>query len=223
MPTIEYGQKLLADSGIPAPSYRHAAPSAPWPWVDIDDGTSIKSTLVSYRLGGLGFDQRLNVDVDQVQLNTVFPPVPAPCDHKLCRGQCWKAYPKSRFPNWTDSQVERSGIAAAIREAAGTCTIYHVDIDEKGIFAAADQLSTQNIGEDDRLWDKIITAQVSMDFVSQYYCCSRAQHTPSANLTLAYAPYSLITCQDPCSKCSGQSPCLLMPHQRLSLTLPLKV
>lgn len=28
----EYGK-------IPAPSHRHAGPSAPWPWVNIDDGT----------------------------------------------------------------------------------------------------------------------------------------------------------------------------------------
>ena len=23
---------------VPHPSHRHAAPSAPWPWVDMDDG-----------------------------------------------------------------------------------------------------------------------------------------------------------------------------------------
>jgi len=24
---------------VPHPSHRHAAPSAPWPWIDLEDGT----------------------------------------------------------------------------------------------------------------------------------------------------------------------------------------
>jgi len=26
------------DNSVPHPSHRHAAPSAPWPWVDLEDG-----------------------------------------------------------------------------------------------------------------------------------------------------------------------------------------
>ena len=26
------------DKRVPIPSHRHASPSAPWPWVDLDDG-----------------------------------------------------------------------------------------------------------------------------------------------------------------------------------------
>ena len=26
------------DNRVPHPSHRHAAPSAPWPWVDLEDG-----------------------------------------------------------------------------------------------------------------------------------------------------------------------------------------
>ncbi|KAF8892904.1 hypothetical protein BD779DRAFT_1765736 [Infundibulicybe gibba] len=40
------------DTRVPAPSHRHAAPSAPWPWVDLED------------------------EVDSEQLNTPLPPVP---------------------------------------------------------------------------------------------------------------------------------------------------
>jgi hypothetical protein len=28
------------DKRVPVPSHRHASPSAPWPWVDLDDGKS---------------------------------------------------------------------------------------------------------------------------------------------------------------------------------------
>ena len=30
---------------LPPPSHRHAAPSAPWPWVDIQDGKRPKNSL----------------------------------------------------------------------------------------------------------------------------------------------------------------------------------
>lgn len=109
------------------------------------------------------------VEVDQKQLDTPLPPVPGLCDHNICGGSCWRDYPKSRFPNWTDSQVERSGIAAAIREHNGTspCTIYHVDIDERGKFMDREKLSTKEINNDE-LWQVIIEAQVGMDFVLRY-------------------------------------------------------
>ncbi|KAF8991947.1 hypothetical protein BDQ17DRAFT_1370148 [Cyathus striatus] len=54
---------MLTDSLIPNPSHRHAAPSAPWPWMDIDDA------------------------VDQTQLITELPPIPEDCDHNACGGR----------------------------------------------------------------------------------------------------------------------------------------
>lgn len=92
--------------------HRHAAPSAPWPWINIHD------------------------TVDPVQLASELPPVPPLCDHASCGG-CWKGYPQSRFPNWTEAQVSRSKIANAIANygrSADPCVIYRADVLANGIF-----------------------------------------------------------------------------------------
>ncbi|KAF8997735.1 hypothetical protein BDQ17DRAFT_1544282 [Cyathus striatus] len=114
--------KKLHDSNIPNPSHRHGAPSAPWPWMDIDD------------------------TVDSEQLKTKLPPVPDYCDHLTCDGDCWKKYPKSRFPNWTDKQVKKSGIEQAINDYDKTkpCVIHHVDVNDEGLFANPGSLETKN-------------------------------------------------------------------------------
>ncbi|KAF8991944.1 hypothetical protein BDQ17DRAFT_1432743 [Cyathus striatus] len=109
------------NSLIPTHSHRHAAPSAPWPWVDIDDG------------------------VDPMQLQTELQPVPVYCDHGTCGGFCWKEYPRSQFPNWTDKQVKKSKIWDAMYYYnIKNCVIYHVDVNDKGLFTNADSLTTFN-------------------------------------------------------------------------------
>ncbi|KAF8995128.1 hypothetical protein BDQ17DRAFT_1330773 [Cyathus striatus] len=109
-----------SQSSIPNPSHRHAAPSAPWPWMDIDD------------------------TVDQNQLQTNLPPVPEDCDHRHCNDRCWNEYPKSRFPNWTEKQVKKSNIWKAIHEydKGKDCIIHHVDVNDKGLFANSDSIWT---------------------------------------------------------------------------------
>ena len=37
-------------SKIPHPSHRHASPSAPWPWVDLEDGDSSSYYIQGYFL-----------------------------------------------------------------------------------------------------------------------------------------------------------------------------
>ncbi|KAF9011850.1 hypothetical protein BDQ17DRAFT_1405449 [Cyathus striatus] len=122
LPYSNLAKLPLHNSPIPIPSHRHAAPSAPWPWVDISD------------------------EVDQTQLDTDLPPVPKDCDHSTCNGVCWMDYPKSRFPNWTERQVRKSKIWDAVHcyDTAKKCTIYHVDVNDKGIFTNADSLVTVN-------------------------------------------------------------------------------
>lgn len=97
--------------------HRHAAPSAPWPWINIHD------------------------TVDQEQLASERPPVPPLCDHKSCGG-CWKDYPKSRFPNWTKDQVARSKIYDAINNYCNTkpCVIYRADVLSNGFFRNVDPI-----------------------------------------------------------------------------------
>ncbi|KAF7343483.1 hypothetical protein MVEN_01781200 [Mycena venus] len=117
----------------PPPSHRHNGPSAPWPWINLHD------------------------EIDQVQLDSPAPPIPEPCDHKTCEGQCWKEYPQSRFPNWTPSQVRRSRIHRAITEHNKTApsTIYHVDVDSNGFFTdSGTYVITDDTKED--FWNALV-------------------------------------------------------------------
>ncbi|SJL10696.1 uncharacterized protein ARMOST_14088 [Armillaria ostoyae] len=74
-------------------------------------------------------------EVDGEQLKSDVPPIPPPCNHVNCEG-CWKRYPQSLFPNWSPSQVERSGILDVIEKYNRSipCTIHRVDIDDRGYF-----------------------------------------------------------------------------------------
>lgn len=139
---------------IAPPSHRHAAPSAPWPWVDIqDDGESRKFTVY------FSFHQRQ--EVDRRQLESSKPPVPSQCDHKDCNN-CWKEYPQSLFPNWTAAQVKKSKIIVAIKDYRRDvpCIIHHVDVDDKGCFRDAGK----HIAKESTIkesWDAIVETQVS--------------------------------------------------------------
>ncbi|TFK26626.1 hypothetical protein FA15DRAFT_588079 [Coprinopsis marcescibilis] len=118
-------------SRIAPPSHRHAAPSAPWPWVDIGD------------------------DVDQDQLQNDAPPIPEKCAHVDC--ECWKGYPQSRFPNWTERQVRKSKIWDAIHDykADLECIIYRCDVDTKGIFRDPGLLEAP-AGQEGHVWNTVI-------------------------------------------------------------------
>ncbi|KAF9493572.1 hypothetical protein BDN71DRAFT_1590971 [Pleurotus eryngii] len=64
--------------------HRHAAPSGPWPRMDL--GSTIRPE----------------------QLSSEQPPVPEPCDHSSCKGACREDDPRSRFPDWEKDQTERA-------------------------------------------------------------------------------------------------------------------
>ncbi|KAF9444896.1 hypothetical protein P691DRAFT_806548 [Macrolepiota fuliginosa MF-IS2] len=102
---------------VPNPPHRHAAPSAPWPWVDLSD------------------------EVDPGQLTSELPPVPELCDHEKCGDTCWRNYPISRFPNWTRSQVNKSKILKVVEEynRDKECKLYYVDVDDRGRFTSAEE------------------------------------------------------------------------------------
>lgn len=120
---------------LPTPSHRHAAPSAPWPWIDIHD------------------------ELDQEQLKSELPPVPELCDHTTCGG-CWPGYPQSRFPNWTPGQVQRSKISDAIvnYDKEHPCIIYHVDVNTQGFFTDADKIVAYDHQQDEN-WKTLIAAK----------------------------------------------------------------
>ncbi|KDQ32995.1 hypothetical protein PLEOSDRAFT_1060689 [Pleurotus ostreatus PC15] len=112
---------------VPAPSHRHAAPSGPWPWMDL--GTPILPD----------------------QLKSERPPVPPPCDHIDCEGRCWMYYPASRFPNWMENQVRRAKIADAIRsyDRSKACVLYVVDTDTHGLFHSRDEVTVTEEEKED--------------------------------------------------------------------------
>lgn len=118
---------------IDPPSHRHAAPSAPWPWVDISDA------------------------VDADQLDTKEKPIPDKCEHEGSNCSCWRNYPSSRFPNWTPEQVRKAGITAAIDgdDHTGICTIYRCDVDTDGLFKDPGSRTTEGQTEDD-MWKEML-------------------------------------------------------------------
>ncbi|KAF8587585.1 hypothetical protein K439DRAFT_1337830 [Ramaria rubella] len=121
---------------IPAPSHRHASPSGPWPWQDLDYETRHGSPQVSL-----------------VQ-------EPLRCSHEKgeCDGgkyPCWAGYPQSLFANWTPGQVMRSRIKEICAQST-MCTIYHVDVGDDGHFWDAERhsISDEDKGQHMSLMNK---------------------------------------------------------------------
>ncbi|KAF5325041.1 hypothetical protein D9619_009599 [Psilocybe cf. subviscida] len=123
---------------VPHPSHRHASPSAPWPWVDLED------------------------EVDANQLESPLPPTPPLCSHNEpeCKN-CWKGYPRSQFPNWTHRQVIKSKIDNAIRDynKASPCVLHRMDVDKNGLFTNPGSI-VANHGEESRTWRKLAIDKV---------------------------------------------------------------
>ncbi|KAG6835646.1 hypothetical protein H0H93_016234 [Arthromyces matolae] len=96
--------------------------------------------------------------ISMTQLESESPPVPDFCNHVEC--SCWEDYPQSRFPNWTSSQRERSRIADAIvnynREAP--CKIYHVDVNNKGLFTSPGKIEF-NVNGEDAAWTTMLRTE----------------------------------------------------------------
>ncbi|KAF4612869.1 hypothetical protein D9613_011170 [Agrocybe pediades] len=128
----------LHSKRIDPPSHRHAAPSAPWPWIDIGD------------------------DVDPVELESNSPTVPTPCNHDPCQA-CWRDYPKSLYPNWTPRQVKKSNIALA-KKTHRKCTIYQLDVDNQGLFKVPPQgaIVSQPNNPDDT-WNVLVKMTIPND------------------------------------------------------------
>lgn len=143
---------------LPIPSHRHAAPSAPWPWVDIHDGLFLHHLSVP-----LTNTMLCCLDIDPEQLESEKPPVPDECDHTTCnqRGGCWREYPQSLYPNWTTTQVEKSKISDAIvnYNRAAPCRVYHVDVNNEGLFTSPGVAEMEE-GKESVSWNRISQAEV---------------------------------------------------------------
>ena len=143
---------------VPHPSHRHAAPSAPWPWIDIEDGLFF--WLHVYRPSSLLM--KFTEDLGHKQLETIEPPVPKPCDHDPadCH-RCWTRYPISLFPNWTERQVRKAKIYDAVHNYPinKPCICYRVDVNDQGFFTDAKEMIAKH-GDEDRTWVDMIYEQV---------------------------------------------------------------
>ncbi|KDQ11807.1 hypothetical protein BOTBODRAFT_46216 [Botryobasidium botryosum FD-172 SS1] len=108
-------QTKLLSRRIPTPSYRHAAPSGPWPYTD-----------------GVQHEE------DEGSTDTETPAVIGFCHHKGyedCQ-DCikWRSYPQSLFGNWTIDLVRKSGIERAVMGRHNvTSVIYTVDVLNDGM------------------------------------------------------------------------------------------
>jgi hypothetical protein len=140
---------------VPPPSYRHAAPCGPWPWIDLESemyGAS-PDLSASDTLEGLR----------ATQSSLAVPPLPrnAASAHEISQNparEAWTSYPRSLFPNWTADQLKRSRITDAILEHKGSkskpCVLHHIDVGEDGRFSVP---SKHVIDHDDvdEFWDKM--------------------------------------------------------------------
>ncbi|KAJ3740140.1 hypothetical protein DFH05DRAFT_1537615 [Lentinula detonsa] len=105
------------------PKHRHATPSGPWPFLDLDD------------------------DVDPAQLTSPPPQPKFYEDEETENGHgsvldsrpYWSHYPQSQFANWTQWQQNKSGIARLVNRRLPmpeNCRIFKLDIQSDGIFRA---------------------------------------------------------------------------------------
>ena len=121
---------------VPLPSHRHATPSGPWPWMDLESP------------------------------ETNHPLQVTPCGHENCDiCPQWLSYPQSHFPNWTPDQVDRCNIAPAVAKRQHNCKIYHVDVgNEEGKFVSSKNSDGFLVTKDTQreLWEWL-KISVSMD------------------------------------------------------------
>jgi hypothetical protein len=133
---------------VPPAAYRHAAPSGPWPWMDLDS------------------------EVDSTQLEKKHAPQKE-CDHINCN-RCWLGYPQSLFGNWTPDQVERSKIKEAIdrdtsKEDGPGCIIYTVDMLKDGSMTNAVARGVKTDEETDEFWEILTKQEVLEDLRVRCY------------------------------------------------------
>ncbi|KAJ3763195.1 hypothetical protein EV360DRAFT_34100 [Lentinula raphanica] len=122
-----FGELQAKASALPPrrkpPKHRHATPSGPWPFLDIDD------------------------EIDPVQFTSPPPQPKFEEDEERENGfgpvvdsrPYWSHYPQSQFANWTQWQQHKSGIARVVNRRLPlqqNCNIYKLDISSDGIFRA---------------------------------------------------------------------------------------
>jgi hypothetical protein len=101
-------QFLLFPADIP-PSYRHASPSGPWPWMDF---SNIKFGAAMTEFTVITTEDRMTATTN---------------------GPSWQGYPESLFGNWKSDQVERSQMLKKCSKN-NSSTLYWIDVRDDGSF-----------------------------------------------------------------------------------------
>jgi len=178
---------------------RHAAPSAPWPWLDISDGRYFPTPLP--------FVHRLKITaVDPVGYDPELQPVSVLGDHKNCDNICWEGYPISCFPNWTMFQVKKSKILNAVEcyDRRRPCTLFYVDVDDKGRFSCAKETVIRE-NEVDQSWQVVKADGVCSNYDLSENLIIECPPCDSDPLSLWSGQSFSKICQAPSYKCSEQS------------------
>ncbi|KAH7925847.1 hypothetical protein BV22DRAFT_404743 [Leucogyrophana mollusca] len=102
-----------APSRAPAPKYRHAVPSGPWPWIDFNSDFATADSNA----------RRVHSDLGPIHSKS----------REGVSDMSWQGYPQSLFGNWTPDQVKRSRIMTSCSDSED-CLTYRVDIMEDGSF-----------------------------------------------------------------------------------------
>ncbi|KII85915.1 hypothetical protein PLICRDRAFT_115548 [Plicaturopsis crispa FD-325 SS-3] len=118
-------QPLASPEPRPFPPHRHSCPSGPWPWVNITD------------------DHEQDPEQSPSAAAGDCPHVGAPC----AGPKCWAKYPQSLFPNWTPSQVLRSGLHDFIVDKKDPSAIHAVNVRENGRF---ETMKCQTVTDQDK-------------------------------------------------------------------------
>jgi hypothetical protein len=129
-------QVNLLSRRIPKPSYRHAAPAGPWPYID-----------------------SLADQEDEEVIDAKIPNVIGSCGHDNCEDcRIWIAYPQSLFGNWTTKPVQKCGIERAVKGREHSSTIYTADVMEDGVFGDSGEfeVTTRNKRQ---YWRNTLTAE----------------------------------------------------------------
>lgn len=130
-------------------SYCHAAPLAPWPWVNVDD------TVWNFFNCALT-NPDLNSEQIQLMNDTGL------CLHKNCN--CWQEYPQSYYPKWTAEVLEKCNITEAIgRTQFEPCIFHYFDVDVKGHFTSVEKFEAKP-GEAESTWKSLLAIEVSWSF-----------------------------------------------------------
>ncbi|KAF5366287.1 hypothetical protein D9758_005795 [Tetrapyrgos nigripes] len=116
------------------PSFRHATPSGPWPFLDLEDEVDDSQLSSPPPQPDVDYDHdeyhRRQLEQQQQQQQQ---------QQQKQQQENYNGYPQAQFANWTPVQQQKSGIASVKNKKTAlleSCHIYKLDVWEDGTFHA---------------------------------------------------------------------------------------